>query len=98
MQFNSPYQSQQGGIGSPKFSLQRPKPIFDKTLPSAPLKHYSSNPNLSLEMNAAKYPEPGSPTYDLPQKDFTMANQRPHINQHRHGRSDLAKSLIIGMS
>ena len=40
-------------MGSPKFSLNRPQPMFDKTLPTAPtLKHYSSNPNLSLEMNA----------------------------------------------
>lgn len=53
MQFNSGYQPQPQPMGSPKFSLNRPQPMFDKTLPTAPtLKHYSSNPNLSLEMNA----------------------------------------------
>lgn len=35
-------------IGSPKFNAQNYSKVFDKTLPTNPIKHYSSNPNLSL--------------------------------------------------
>jgi hypothetical protein len=35
-------------MGSPKFSNQPYSKGFDKTLPTNPIKHYSSNPNLSL--------------------------------------------------
>lgn len=35
-------------LGSPKFGAQNYGKAFDKTLPSNPIKHYTSNPNLSM--------------------------------------------------
>lgn len=50
LQYGTSYQSNLGPtLGSPKFSTQNHIKTFDKTLPvNTQLKHYSSNPNLSL--------------------------------------------------
>lgn len=39
-----------------KFNSPSQLKSFDKSLPAASIKHYSSNPNLSLEMNNQKPP------------------------------------------
>lgn len=89
--------AQSSGLGSPKFNTQNYSKPFDKTLPNNPLKHYSSNPNLSLELN---YPRP--PSQPLP--DFSQFNSqlaarnadyRGHLSPSTRPRSDLTKSLII---
>lgn len=41
-------------VGSPKFATHNYIKTFDKTLPTNSIKHYSSNPNLSLETNHSK--------------------------------------------
>ncbi len=48
IQSNNPPTTLPNSIGSPKFTTQNYSKAFDKTLPSNTLKHYSSNPNLSL--------------------------------------------------
>lgn len=41
--------SQSLGIGSPKFASQNYPKVLDKTMPTPTLRHYSSNPNISLD-------------------------------------------------
>jgi hypothetical protein len=93
---------------SPKFTHQNHPKTFDKTLPANTIKHYSSNPNLSLEIN---HPKP--PNYPL--TDFNNPNNNP-LNKNvdsrnranspnfaiygsqvntRPSRGELTKSLII---
>lgn len=88
---------QSPGLGSPKFSTQNYMKPFDRPLPPTTLKHYSSNPNLSLEMT---HPRP--PTQPIP--DFSQFNShlaarnhenRSYISPNARPRSDLTKSLII---
>lgn len=95
-------------LGSPKFNPQNYGKGFDKTLPTNPVKHYSSNPNLSLEMN---YPRP--PTQQLPEYaaynnhplnknlDFRAQGNGPNFPpsstqaSSRANRGELTKSLIM---
>lgn len=84
------------GLGSPKFAAQNyPKPL-DKTLPTPTLKHYSSNPNLSLEVT---HPRP-HPLPDFTQFNSQIAARNPdyrgHLSPSTRTRSDLTKSLIMG--
>jgi hypothetical protein len=89
--------SQSSGLGSPKFNSQNFIKPFDKTLPTPTLKHYSSNPNLSFDLN-----QPRPPSQPLP--DFSQFNSqiaarnldsRGHLSPNTRPRSDLTKSLII---
>lgn len=43
------FNSQSLGIGSPKFASQKYPKVLDKTMPTPTLRHYSSNPNISLD-------------------------------------------------
>jgi hypothetical protein len=95
-------------IGSPKFNSQNYGKSHEKTLPTNPIRHYSSNPNLSLEINYPKPPTHVSP--DFSQYSNHLANKgidfRNHVNSPNSGnsgsqtstrpnRSELTKSLII---
>lgn len=50
--FNQPPPS--NPLNQPKFNSPTHLKGFDKTLPNMNIKHYVSNPNLSLEVNAMK--------------------------------------------
>lgn len=41
-------------LNQPKMNSPTQFKTFDKTLPSPNIKHYASNPNLSLELNSMK--------------------------------------------
>lgn len=95
-------------IGSPKFSVQNYSKPFDKTLPSNPIRHYSSNPNLSLEMTHPRPPSqplPEHATYNSPflGKNLDFRGQANGIGlggvgtqaSSRGQRGEMTKSLII---
>lgn len=95
-------------VGSPKFNNQNYMKPFDKTLPTNSLKHYSSNPNLSLEITQPKpliQPPSESNTYNYNpiNKNLDFRNQVNHLNygnnqqqvNNRANRGELTKSLII---
>jgi hypothetical protein len=95
-------------IGSPKFAAQNYSKAFDKTLPSNPIKHYSSNPNLSLEITHPRPPSqplPEHPAYNSPfiSKNLDFRGQANGIGfgavatqaSSRGQRSEMTKSLII---
>lgn len=95
-------------LGSPKFNSQPYSKPFDKTLPNNPIKHYSSNPNISLEITHPRPPHNNStdpnPTSSplLPKNhDFrAMVNQPNYGNgqspaYNRANRNELSKSLIL---
>lgn len=94
-------------LGSPKFNTQNYNKTFEKVPPN-PLKHYSSNPNLSLEMphpRPQNYPQGEHSPYgnNLPNKnmDFRMGPGGMGIpgmspqSSTRGNRSELTKSLMI---
>jgi hypothetical protein len=95
-------------MGSPRFAGQNYQKGFDKTLPSNTIKHYSSNPNLSLEINhprpqtqvpnefSAQIPSqiPKNIDYRSPNNGFNYAPTGSQVNT-RGSRSELTKSLII---
>ena len=95
-------------LGSPKFNSQAYSKPFDKTLPISPLKHYSSNPNISLEINhhrpphnLSNDPNPNSTPLLPKNHDFrTIVNQPNYANgqgagYNRANRNELSKSLIL---
>lgn len=109
MQYPSNYPNgSTANMTSPKFNVPNYAKGFDKTLPTNSIKHYSSNPNLSLEMN---YPRP--PSHPLPEypvynnhpinKNLDFRAQNPTQNfpnsssqsSTRPNRSEMTKSLII---
>lgn len=94
-------------LGSPKFATQNYNKTFEK-IPANPLKHYSSNPNLSLEIphpRPQNYPPADYSPYgnNLPNKnvDFRVGTGGMGIvgmgpqSSTRGNRSELTKSLII---
>lgn len=56
LQYSNNFNPQQppNTLNQPKFSSPTHLKGFDKTLPTMNLKHYSSNPNLSLDVNGMK--------------------------------------------
>lgn len=101
-------------MGSPKFATQQHIKTFDKSLPTSGVKHYASNPNLSLEFNHPRplsgMPSEGNPHnhYQL-NKNIEMRNpintaNYPYTNGSTQGSSrlgrnnDMTKSLIVGES
>lgn len=60
--------------------------ITDRSIPSMPLRHVASNPNISLEINPKNQSEGfrGLPLNQVPSTQY---------NRPRHG--DLARSLIL---
>jgi hypothetical protein len=62
LQYPASYNPQQPSQSNPNMKFNSPTHLkaFDKTLPAPTIKHYSSNPNLSLEVNNLK--PPGSNT------------------------------------
>jgi|688.fasta_scaffold50732_2 hypothetical protein len=95
-------------MGSPRFAGQNYQKGFDKTLPSNTIKHYSSNPNLSLEINHQR-PQTQSPIefpaqtpphipkntdFRSPNNAFNYPLTGSQVNT-RGSRSELTKSLII---
>ena len=56
VQYSNNYNSQQlqNNLGQQKFNSPTHLKTLDKTLPSMNVKHYSSNPNISLEVNSMK--------------------------------------------
>ena len=99
----------QNGMGSPKYSSQNFIKTFDKTLqlPSNTLKHYSSNPNLSLEFVNPKPPtqiEQGSYNYNQTNKNIDYRAQHNQANMGfistqatstRGSRHSMTQSLIM---
>lgn len=80
---------------------------FDKTLPSPTIKHYASNPNLSLDFNPPKMSATTSDTNNSSansiKKNLEYRSPPSHSqytfnqNQHSRGmRNEMTKSLIIG--
>jgi hypothetical protein len=95
-------------MGSPKINSQHYIKSFEKTLPTNPIKHYSSNPNISLESNPPKFINHHASdfvpyNYNLPSKisDFkNQVNSPKYANNGsqagpRPNRSEMTKSLII---
>jgi hypothetical protein len=95
-------------LASPKYNAQNYGKGFDKTLPTNPIKQYSSNPNLSLEMNYSRpsnQPIPEYPTYNnhAINKNLDFRTQGSGSNfpnsgsqvSTRPNRSEMTKSLII---
>jgi hypothetical protein len=109
MQYPSNYATgPSAGLGSPKFGGQNYGKGFDKTLPSNPIKHYSSNPNLSMEIQYPRPPPqplPDYATYGSPLlgKNIDFRGQGagsgfPGASSQagsRGNRGELTKSLII---
>lgn len=113
MQNHAPYSSNlpnfpSPSLGSPKFNSQHYSKPFDKTLPNNPIKHYSSNPNISLEIN---HPRPSNTSSSDPNPNSSPLLNKNHdfraqINQPNYGngqspgysranRNELSKSLIL---
>ena len=109
MQFSTNYPNSPSPVlGSPKFAAQNYNKPFDKTLPSNPIKHYSSNPNLSLEMTHPRPPSqplPEHPTYNSPlnNKNLDFRAQGNGLGfssaatqaSSRGQRGEMTKSLIV---
>jgi hypothetical protein len=109
MQYPSNYPNAPSPVlGSPKFAPQNYGKPFDKTLPSNSARHYSSNPNLSLEMMHPRPPSqplPDQPTYNSPfmGKNLDFRGQGNGVGLANGGsqagsrgqRSEMTKSLII---
>jgi len=89
-------------IGSPAFGNQNNSKGFDKTLPVNNIKHYTSNPNLYMEVNYSKHLNhisPESNNYNNPSlnknvdfKNPSSINNYPYnsnsISNHRPQRSN----------
>ncbi len=109
LQYQQPFPSpaNTAALGNQKFNSPLHPKGFDKTLPTPNIKHYASNPNLSMEFNSQKLINPSSEnniqsTNNL-KKNIEYRSPPSHhpynfnLNQHtRAGRNDMAKSLIIG--
>ncbi len=86
------------GLGSPKFASNNYPKAFDKTLPTNTLKHYSSNPNLSLEITHPR-PIPPQPLPDFTQFNPQISPRNPeyrgYLSPNMRSKNDLTKSLIM---
>lgn len=108
-QYPTPISNPNPPFGSPKFANQNyPRPFEKPTQPHT-LKHYSSNPNLSLETNLPKpnnYPNPDPLSYNhgfpLKAGDFqnqpngpSFANIASQASTRNANRSEMTRSMIV---
>lgn len=91
----------------PKYGTPAPFKVQDRTLPIQNVKHYASNPNLSLDINNLKTSqftsESSGQTPNMPKKTTDFRSPPSHSNYPhsqppplRGARSQMTQSLIIG--
>lgn len=86
LQYQSSFQSNSTRtIGSPVFGSPNNPRGFDKTLPTNNIKHYASNPNLSMEVNYSRHlnhisPDPN--TYNNPTINKNIDFRNPPSNNN----------------
>lgn len=102
-----PTQPQSNTPLSSKFMQPHHSKAFDKTLPSNHIKHYVSNPNISLDFNNLKSSqmtaESNVQSTSALKKNYDFRSPPSHgqngFSQNQHSRSlrnEMTKSLIIG--